>query len=93
MKLVKLTVLTMFVALAAPVTLRAEPPPAELRLAQAGGKSLEDAIRSVQRQHGGRIVSASTSVRNGREIHTVRVLTANGDVRTVRVNGRKVGRN
>jgi len=62
-------------------------------VAQSGGKTLGDAVSEVQRRYGGRIVSAHTEVRNGREIHVVKVLTEKGRVRTVRVSGRKVGRN
>ena len=72
------------------VTAAADTP--RFEVAQSGGTTLEQAIRQVQRQYGGRIVSATTQVRNGREIHVIRVLSADGKVRTVRVNGRRVSR-
>ncbi len=63
-----------------------------IALAQSSGQSLEQAINSVKRRYGGRIVSAYTEVRGGREIHVVRVLTKEGNVKTVRVPGRSKGR-
>ncbi len=62
----------------------------DLRVAKDDGMTLSQAIESVRRQTGGQIVSASTTVSNGRETHHVRVLT-DGKVKTVKVRGRKVG--
>ncbi len=73
--------------LALPESAAADP----IRIAQSSGMTLEQAIRQVQRQYGGRIVSATTEVRNGREVHVIRILAANGNVRTVRVPGRSRG--
>ncbi len=63
---------------------------ANLRVAKDDGMTLSEAIESVRRKTGGQIVSASTTVSNGRETHHVRVLT-DGKVKTVKVRGRKVG--
>lgn len=75
-------------SVAAPHAAHAE----DLYLAQAGGMTLSQAIRSVQNRYGGRIVSATTEVRNGREVHVIRILT-DGVVRTIRVAGRSRGNN
>ncbi len=63
-----------------------------LTLAQGGGMSLEQAINSVQRRYGGRVIEARTIVRNGREIHVVKIIDSKSTVRTVQVPGRSVGR-
>ncbi|MEM8982901.1 MAG: hypothetical protein AAGC71_07745 [Pseudomonadota bacterium] len=63
-----------------------------IHLAQSGGRTLEQAIDSVRRQYGGRIISANTVVQGGREVHVIRVLTAEGNVKTVRIPGRNRGR-
>ena len=60
-----------------------------LRVAQGNGMSLSEAIESVRRRTGGRVVSAETKVQNGREVHHIKVLTKDGKVRTHKVNGRK----
>ncbi len=57
-------------------------------VAQSNGMSLQEAVRRVQRQYGGRIVSAHTETRGGREVHVIRVMTDDGTVRTVRMPGR-----
>ncbi|MEM1261576.1 MAG: hypothetical protein AAGH76_04215 [Pseudomonadota bacterium] len=61
-------------------------------LAQSGGRTLEQAIESVRRQYGGRIISANTVVQGNREVHVIRILTAEGNVKTVRIPGRNRGR-
>lgn len=65
---------------------------ADVTVAQGRGMTLEQAIEQVKRQYGGRIVSANTVVQGGREVHVVRVLTREGNVKTVRVPGRSRGR-
>ena len=60
-----------------------------LQVAQNNGMSLSEAIESVRRKTGGRVVSAETRVQSGREVHHIKVLTKDGKVRTHKVNGRR----
>jgi len=60
----------------------------DLRVAQQGGMSLSQAIESVRRRTGGRVVDAKTKVEGNREVHYIKVLK-DGTVRTHRVNGRR----
>ena len=60
-------------------------------MAQSDGKSLSEAVEQVRRQTKGRIVSAETKVKNGREVHHIKVLTEDGKVKTHKVQGRKRG--
>lgn len=62
---------------------------AQLQTMQDDGMSLSEAIESVRRRTGGRIVSAETRVEGGREVHYIKVLTKDGKVRTHKVNGRR----
>ena len=63
-----------------------------LRVAQnGGGKSLSEAVEQVRRQTNGRILSAQTKVNGNREVHHIKVLTKDGKVKTVKVQGRKRG--
>ena len=62
-----------------------------LRVAQSGGKSLSEAVEQVRRQTNGRILSAQTKVKGNREVHHIKVLTKDGKVKTVKVQGRKRG--
>ena len=59
------------------------------QVAQDNGMSLSEAIESVRRKTGGRVVSAETRVQNGREVHHIKVLTKDGKVRTHKVSGRR----
>ncbi len=59
--------------------------------AQNGGKSLSDAVEQVRRQTDGRIISAETKTKNGREVHHIKVLTKDGKVKTHKIQGRKSG--
>jgi uncharacterized membrane protein YkoI len=62
----------------------------DLRTTQGnGGKSLSEAINQVRRQTGGQILSAETRVSGNREVHHIKVLTKDGKVRTVKVQGRR----
>ena len=61
----------------------------QIQVAQDNGMSLSEAIESVRRKTGGRVVSAETRVQNGREVHHIKVLTKDGKVRTHKVNGRR----
>lgn len=67
------------------------PQRAPIVLADGGGKSLNEAVEQVRRQYkDGRIISAETKVSGGREVHHIRVMVK-GQVKTVKVNGRKRG--
>ena len=55
-----------------------------------GGKSLAEAIEQVRRQTNGRILGAETKVKGNREVHHVKVLTRDGKVKTVTVQGRRL---
>lgn len=73
----------------------AEPPAraargGELVLAQQDGPSLSEAVEMVRRKYRGRIVSAETRVSGNREVHIIKVLTADGKVITERVPGRSL---
>ncbi len=62
---------------------------ADYRITQNdNGMSLSQAIESVRRQTGGKIVSAETKINNGRETHHIKVLTKDGTVKTFRMPGR-----
>ena len=60
-----------------------------IMVAQGNGKSLSEAIEQVRRQTGGKILSAETRVQGGREVHHIKVLINDKQVRTIRVNGRR----
>ena len=62
----------------------------DLRATQGnGGKSLSEAINQVRRQTGGQILSAETKISGNREVHHIKVLTKDGKVKTVKVQGRR----
>ena len=63
--------------------------PAPHLAAAQDGMSLAEAIESVRRKTGGKILSAETRVQGGREVHHIKVLTKDGKVRTHKVNGRR----
>lgn len=48
--------------------------------------TLEEAVRRVRKQYGGRIVSAETQGSGDRRVHVIKVLTDDGRVRTVRIS-------
>ena len=85
-------IILVFCCLAAPIVaaqdLHRDTP---IQLAQGGCKSLAEAVEQVRRQTGGRIISATTQVKNGREVHQVKVLTDDGKVKTHRVQGCRRG--
>lgn len=58
-------------------------------LATQDGMTLSQAIESVRKRTGGKVLSAETKVQGGREVHHIKVLTTDGKVRTHRVNGRR----
>ncbi len=61
------------------------------RIVQDGGMTLSEAVESVRRSTGGRIVSADTRISGGREVHYIKVLTKDGKVKTHKIPGRKIG--
>lgn len=61
-------------------------PPTEIRMAQAGCKSLSQATAEVRRRTGGQVVGAETKVQGGREVHHIKVLK-DGKVRVHKVTG------
>lgn len=78
--------------LAAPVAARMPPAsiqqhePAPAR-ALAGQMSLDDAVAMVQARHKARVMRANTVEENGRVVHYIRLMTADGSrVWTVRVD-------
>ena len=64
--------------------------PTPYEVAQRDGMSLNEAIESVRRRGDvERVLSADTRVEGGREVHHIKVMTKDGTVKTVRVNGRR----
>jgi uncharacterized membrane protein YkoI len=56
-------------------------------LAEAGRRtSLEDAVSDARVRHPGRVLSAETDRRGGRESHKIRILTKDGRVKRLRVD-------
>ena len=53
----------------------------------ANALTLSQAVQKVKRDTGGKVLSAQTRVEGNREVHFVKVLTQDGRVRTVRVQG------
>lgn len=66
-------------------------PPAHSVMQQCSGVTLGDAVEQVRRQYNGRIVSAETLCSGNCEVHVIKVLTADGKVKTVRVPGNRCG--
>ena len=56
----------------------------------ANAMSLSQAVKQVKRDTGGKVLSAETRVQGNKEVHFVKVLTQDGRVRTVRVQGNPV---
>lgn len=61
----------------------------DLATTQSGGPTLSEAVEQVRRQYKGQIVSAKTRMKGNQEVHVIRVLTDDGKVRTVEINGRR----
>jgi uncharacterized membrane protein YkoI len=51
-----------------------------------GGTSLSEAVQQVQRETGGRVLSADTVSQGGRSVHRIKVLLPSGHVRVVTVD-------
>ena len=56
------------------------------------GVSLNEAVRQVQRETGGRVLSADTINQGGRTVHRIKVLTPSGQVRVVVIDAQSGGR-
>jgi hypothetical protein len=64
----------------------------DLRVAQGGGMTLDQAIESVRRRGDvDRILSAETRRDGDRETHYIRYLTKDGKVKTEKIRGRSRG--
>lgn len=61
-----------------------------LHVARRGGEergmSLNEAVRQVQRDTGGRVLSADTLRQGGRAVHRIKVLTPSGHVRVYNID-------
>lgn len=55
---------------------------------QNAGVSLNQAVQEVQRETGGRVLSAETINQGGRSIHRIKVLTPSGQVRVMTIDAR-----
>jgi len=75
---------------AMPVSAQEAEPGQVFRIVQDNGMTLSEAVESVRRSTDGRIVSAETKTKNGREVHYVKVLTKDGKVKTHKITGRKL---
>jgi len=64
------------------------PDMSESRGISTGGVSLEQAVKRVRRDSGGRILSAQTVREEGRQVHRIKVLTREGRVRVYTVDAR-----
>lgn len=65
---------------------------ADIRVAQGGGMTLDQAIESIRRRGDvERILSAQTKREGNREVHHIRYQTKDGKVKTARINGRSTG--
>lgn len=53
---------------------------------QGGGKSLDQAVQQVQRDTGGRVLSAETVSQGGRGAHRIKVLLPSGQVRVITID-------
>ena len=54
---------------------------------QVADVSLDQAVSEVKRRTGGRVLTADTVRKNGRDVHRIRVLNDEGKVRQMRVDG------
>ena len=51
-----------------------------------GDISLDQAVEQARQRVGGRVISAETRERDGRQVHNVRILTKDGKVRRLQIN-------
>ena len=54
--------------------------------------SLNEAVQQVQRETGGRVLSADTGDQGGRTVHRIKVLTPSGQMRIVTIDAQARGR-
>ena len=87
-----LLLLSLSLALAAGVPAGAWAQDIRQHLAQpshdGGGMSLNQAVQQVQRETGGRVLSADTVNQGGRSVHRIKVLTSSGQVHVMTINAR-----
>ncbi len=55
------------------------------------GASLNEAVQQVQRETGGRVLSADTVNQGGRAVHRIKVLTPSGQVRVLTIDAQSKG--
>lgn len=55
---------------------------------RGSGVSLNQAVQQVQRETGGRVLSAETVNQGGRSVHRIKVLTPSGQVRVMTIDAR-----
>ena len=75
---------------AMPTSAQVFKPGQAFRVVQNDGMTLSEAVESVRRSTDGRIVSAETKTKGGREVHHIKVLTKDGKVKTHKISGRKI---
>lgn len=61
---------------------------AMMYLVKNKGESLDSAVARIRGSTGGRVLSAETRNEDGQNVHYIRVLTRNGKVKRIRVEGR-----
>ena len=54
-------------------------------LAATTSATLNNAVRSIKQQHGGKVLSAKTVVVNGQKTHKIKILLPSGKVRVFKV--------
>ena len=52
-----------------------------------GGVSLDEAVERARDRVGGRVISAETRERDGQRVHNIRLLTKDGKVKRIRIDG------
>ncbi|MEN8177852.1 MAG: PepSY domain-containing protein [Pseudomonadota bacterium] len=53
-----------------------------------GGVSLDEAVERVRDRVGGRVISAETQEWDGQRVHNIRLLTKDGKVKRIRIDGK-----
>ena len=79
---------SLMLCIAPAISAESAPVQNDIRMLAQGGMTLDQAVEQVRRQYNGRIVSAETRVSGNREVHYIKVLLADGKVKTVTVPGR-----